>query len=58
MKARFDSLEKRLDGMLLDSASPPRSLIDHRAVVERTISSFGDEMARLMERIERFEARP
>jgi hypothetical protein len=56
--ARFDRLKKRLEGMLLDSANAPRGLIGHRAMVERTISSFEDEMTRLIERIERLEARP
>jgi hypothetical protein len=60
--ARFDVVEKelsamnkRIDGMHRNGEKALRGFIGHRAMVERTMASFEDEISTLKSRVEKLE---
>ncbi|MBA3518903.1 MAG: hypothetical protein H0T75_14970 [Rhizobiales bacterium] len=62
MNARFDAIENRLDAMdrRLDvmhrnGEKALRGFIGHRAMVERTMASFEDDISSLKRRVEQLE---
>ena len=55
-RARFDRLEKRLEAMHLNGTKALKGFIGHRAMVERTVASFDDQVTRLEERVAVLEA--
>ena len=55
MDTRFDAIERRLDMMHRNGEKALRGFIGHRAMVERTMASFEDEIGSLKQRVERLE---
>ena len=55
-RARFDRIEKRLDAMHLNGAKALKGFIGHRAMVERPMASFDDQVSRLEQRVATLEA--
>jgi len=53
---RFEEMEKRLDKLHANGLKALQGFIGHRAMVERTMASFEDEIAQLTRRVERLEA--
>lgn len=56
MQARFGRIQRRLDKMHDDSEGAHGSLVGHRAMVERTMASFENEISNLRRRVELVEA--
>ncbi len=52
---RFDLIERRLEMMHRNGEKALRGFIGHRAMVERTMASFEDEIGSLKQRVERLE---
>ena len=52
---RFDAIERRLEMMHRNGEKALRGFIGHRAMVERTMASFEDEISSLKHRVERLE---
>lgn len=55
MDQRFDTVERRLDMMHRNGERALRGFIGHRAMVERTMASFEDEISGLKRRVEQLE---
>jgi len=55
MDTRFDLIERRLDMMHRNGEKALRGFIGHRAMVERTMASFEDEISSLKHRVDRLE---
>ncbi len=55
LEPRFDLIERRLDMMHRNGEKALRGFIGHRAMVERTMASFEDEIGSLKQRVERLE---
>jgi hypothetical protein len=53
---RFETIERRLEMMHRNGEKALRGFIGHRAMVERTMPSFEDEISSLERRVERLEA--
>jgi ribosomal protein L15E len=56
VEMRFEEMEKRLDKLHANGFKALQGFIGHRAMVERTMASFEDEIARRRRRVERLEA--
>ena len=56
VEQRFDKIERRLEMMHRNGEKALRGFIGHRAMVERTMGSFEDELHSLKQRVERLEA--
>ncbi len=52
---RFEAIERRLEMMHRNGEKALRGFIGHRAMVERTMASFEDEISNLKQRVERLE---
>jgi chromosome segregation ATPase len=52
---RFEAIERRLEMMHRNGEKALRGFIGHRAMVERTMASFEDEISSLKRRVERLE---
>ena len=55
LEPRFDFIERRLDMMHRNGEKALRGFIGHRAMVERTMASFEDEISSLKRRLEVLE---
>lgn len=55
VEKRFDLIERRLDMMHRNGEKALRGFIGHRAMVERTMASFEDEISTLKRRVELLE---
>ncbi len=55
VRGEFQRQDARLDAMHRNGEKALRGFIGHRAMVERTMASFEDEIAMLKRRVERLE---
>jgi vacuolar-type H+-ATPase subunit D/Vma8 len=55
VRSEFKRQDARLDAMHRNGEKALRGFIGHRAMVERTMASFEDEIATLKRRVERLE---
>ena len=55
MRAEFKRVDARMDAMHRNGEKALRGFIGHRAMVERTMASFEDEISMLKSRVEKLE---